>query len=218
MLNTIPNPLRRYLTSAKMEQLQLLREYVLNKTHKCFQSCTPHSSNIIYSTYTFIEGEPVITVVVQCPVCNQLTYLLYTANSYNTPIYCESLISIPFIRIFLNNYSPYPLTVSSSLHQYLSHILNNYYLYLQIRNNKRAKYVNIIDIFDYCFENTLLIQPLLFLKHFMLSDNIEKNKQIIISILSLSKKQIHEIFSLSKKQVHEVDKITKEKQLTYYVQ
>ena len=77
--------------------------------------------------------------------------------------------------------------------------------------------MNILDIFDYCFENTLLLQPVLFLKHFMLSDNIEKSKQIIISILSLSKKQIHEIFSLSKKQVHEVDKITKEKQLAYHV-
>ena len=217
MLNEIPNPLRRYLTSAKMEQLQLLREYVLNKTHKCFQSCTA-SNNIIYSTYTFIEGEPVVTVVVQCPVCNQLTYLLYTANSYNTPIYRESFISIPFIRIFLNNYSPYPLKMSSQLYSYLASTLNNYYLNIQIRKNKRAKYVNIIDIFDYCFENTLLLQPLLFLKHFMLSDNTEKNKLTILSILSLSKKQIHEIFSLSKKQVHEVDKITKEKQLAYYVQ
>lgn len=162
------------LTIQQQEKLKLLQEHVLNTNHKCFQACIPHTNNIIFSTYTFIEGEPVITVVVRCPVCNQLTCLLYTANSYNTPIYCESFISIPFIRIFLNNYSPYPLTVSSSLHQYLSHILNNYYLYLQIRNNKRAKYVNIIDILDYCFENTLLIQPLLFLKHFMLSDNIEK--------------------------------------------
>ena len=199
------------------EKLQLLQAHVLNKTHKCFQSCIPHSNNIIYYTHTFIEGEPVVTVVVQCPKCKQLTYLLYTLDNYNTPIYRESFISIPFIRIFLNNYSPYPLKMSSQLYQYLLHVLNNYYLNVQIRKNKRAKYVNIIDIFDYCFENTLLIQPLLFLKHFMLSDNIEKSKQIIISILSLNKKQIHEIFSLSKKQTQELGKRTLEKQLTYYV-
>ena len=200
-----------------MEKLQLLQEHVLNKTHKCFQSCIPHSSNIIYYTHTFIEGEPVVTVIIQCPKCNQLTYLLYTLDNCNTPIYRESFISIPFIRTFLNNYSPYTLKMSSQLYQYLLRVLNNYYLNVQIRRNRREKYVNIIDILDYCFEHTLLLQPLLFLKHFMMSDNIEKSKQIIISILSLNKKQIHEIFSLSKKQVHEVDKITKEKQLAYHV-
>ena len=211
MLNNIPNN--------KREQLQPLIEHLLNKTHKCFQSCIPHSSNIIYytHTHTFIEGEPVVTVIIQCPKCKQLTYLLYTLNNCNTPIYRENLISIPFIRIFLRNYSPYTLKMSSQLYSYLASTLNNYYLNIQIRKNKRAKYVNILDIFDYCFENTLLLQPVLFLKHFMLRDNIEKSKQIIISILSLSKKQIHEIFSLSKKQVHEVDKITKEKQLAYHV-
>lgn len=216
MLNSIPNPLRRYLTSAKMEQLQLLREYVLNKTHKCFQSCTA-SNNIIYYTYTFIEGEPVVTVVVQCPVCNQLTYLLYTSNSYNTPIYRESFLSVPFIRTFLKNYSPYPLSETSLLYQYLTITLNNYYLYLQVKKNKRAYYEEVSDIFNYCCSNTMLLQPLLLLKHFLISSDTWKNKLTILTMLSLNKKQIHEIFSLSKKQVHEVDKITKEKQLTYYV-
>ena len=169
MLNTIPNPLRRYLTNNKREQLQPLLEHLLNKTHKCFQSCTS-SNNIIYYTHTFIEGEPVVTVVVQCPACNQLTYLLYTLDNFNTPIYRESFISIPFIRTFLNNYSPYTLKMSSQIYQYLLHVLNNYYLNIQIRKNKRAKYVNIIDILDYCFSNTLLLQPLIFLKHLIITN------------------------------------------------
>ena len=209
MLTDIPNN--------KREQLQPLIEHLLNKTHKCFQSCIPHSSNIIYYTHTFIEGEPVVTVIIQCSKCKQLTYLLYTLDNRNTPIYRESFISIPFIRIFLNNYSPYPLKMSSHLYQYLLHVLNNYYLNIQIRGNKRAYYEEVSDVFNYCCSNTLLLQPLLFLKHFMLSDNTEKNKLTILSILSLSKKQIHEIFSLIKKQTHELGKRTLEKQLTYYV-
>ena len=63
----------------------------------------------------------------------------------------------------------------------------------------------------------MLLQPLLLLKHFLISSDTWKNKLIILTMLSLNKKQIHEIFSLSKKQVHEVDKITKEKQLAYHV-
>ena len=107
--------------------------------------------------------------------------------------------------------------MSSHLYQYLLHVLNNYYLNIQIRGNKRAYYEEVSDVFNYCCSNTLLLQPLLFLKHFMLSDNTEKNKLTILSILSLSKKQIHEIFSLIKKQTHELGKRTLEKQLTYYV-
>ena len=205
------------IPSNKREQLQPLIEHLLNKTHKCFQSCTPHSSNIIYYTHTFIEGEPVVTVIIQCSKCKQLTYLLYTLDNRNTPIYRESFISIPFIRIFLNNYSPYPLKMSSHLYQYLLHVLNNYYLNIQIRGNKRAYYEEVSDVFNYCCSNTLLLQPLLFLKHFMLSSDTWKNKLIILTILSLNKKQIHEIFSLIKKQTHELGKRTLEKQLTYYV-
>ena len=106
------------LTNNKREQLQPLIEHLLNKTHKCYQSCTA-SNNIIYYTYTFIEGEPVVTIIVQCSACNQLTYLLYTLDNFNTPIYRESFISVPFIRKFLRSYSPYTLTMSSSLYQYL---------------------------------------------------------------------------------------------------
>ena len=205
------------VTVQQQEKLKLLQEHVLNKTHKCFQACVPHTNNIIFSTYTFVGEQPVVTVVVRCPKCKQLTYLLYTLDNRNTPIYRESFISIPFIRIFLNNYSPYPLKMSSHLYQYLLHVLNNYYLNIQIRGNKRAYYEEVSDVFNYCCSNTLLLQPLLFLKHSMLSSDAWKNKLIILTILSLNKKQIHEIFSLIKKQTHELGKRTLEKQLTYYV-
>ena len=88
---------------------------------------------------------------------------------------------------------------------------------MQVKKNKRAYYEEVSDVFNYCCSNTMLLQPLLLLKHFLISSDTWKNKLTILAMLSLNKKQIHEIFSLSKKQVHEVDKITKEKQLAYHV-
>lgn len=195
-MNTLPLPLSSQ--QYQHEKLNFLQAYLFNKEHKCFQSCTPLTKNIIYSTYTFIEEEPIITVIVKCPKCNQLTYLLYTPTNYNTPIYREQWISIHFIRSFLRNYSPQPFTMSSPLYLYLLCTLDTYYLRLQIRNKKKANYTLVNDILNYCFTYTLLIQPLLFLKHLLFSSNTKRNKQIIHAILSLSTEQIHEINKIAR--------------------
>lgn len=185
----------------QQEKLKLLQEHVLNTTHKCFQACYPHTNNIIFSTYAFVGEEPVVTVVVRCPKCHQLTYLLYTFDSPNIPIYRQNYANIPFINSFFKNYSPENINNSPLFYQYLVGTLNNYYTYLLLKDKQQRKqkhYVDIAQILGYCRTHTLMTQPISFLKNILYSDNTIKNRQTLFAILSLSRKQIHEINTLAR--------------------
>lgn len=187
------------LTVQQQEKLKLLQEHVLNINHKCFQACIPHTNNIIFSTYTFIGEEPIVTVVVQCPKCHQLTYLLYTFDSPNIPIYRENYANIPFINSFFKNYSPENFNTSSLFYQYLIGTLNNYYMHLLIKQKRKPKYfVSIVQMLNYFQKHTILTHPISFLQNLLYSDNTMKNRQTLFAILSLSRKQIHEINTLAR--------------------
>ena len=186
------------VTVQQQEKLKLLQEHVLNKTHKCFQACVPHTNNIIFSTYTFAGEEPVVTVIIQCPKCNQLTYLLYTLDNCNIPIYRENYINIPFINSFFKNYSPDKFTITITFYQHLISTLNNYYMHLLIKQKRKPKYYeSITSILSYCQKHTILTQPISFLQNLLYSDNTKKNRETLFAILSLSRKQIHEINTLA---------------------
>ena len=184
----------------KQEKLKLLQEHVLNTTHKCFQACYPHTNNIIFSTYTFVGEQPVVTVVVRCPKCKQLTYLLYTFDSPNIPIYRENYANIPFINSFFKNYSPENINNSPLFYQHLICTLHNFYMHLLIQGErkKQKSFVSIPSILGYCRTHTLMTQPISFLQNALYSDDTKKNREILLSILSLSRKQIHEINTLAR--------------------
>ena len=187
------------LTVQQQEKLKLLQEHVLNTNHKCFQACYPRTSNIIFSTYTFIGEEPIVTVVVRCPKCKQLTYLLYTFDSPNIPIYRENYANIPFINSFFKNYSPENINNSPLFYQHLIGTLNNYYMHLLIKQHRKSKYfVSIVQMLNYCKKHTILAHPISFLQNLLSSDNTKKNRQTLFAILSLSRKQIHEINTLAR--------------------
>ena len=187
------------LTIQQQEKLKLLQEHVLNTTHKCFQACVPRTNNIIFSTYTFVGEEPIVTVVVRCPECKQFTYLLYTLDNCNIPIYRENFISIPFINSFFKNYSPDKFDITIPFYHHLISTLNNYYMHLLIKQKRKPKYYeSITSILSYCQKHTILTQPISFLKNALYSDNTKKNRQTLFAILSLSRKQIHEINTLVK--------------------
>ena len=187
------------LTVQQQEKLKLLQEHVLNTNHKCFQACYPRTSNIIFSTYTFIGEEPIVTVVVRCPKCKQLTYLLYTFDSPNIPIYRKNYIDIPFINSFFKQFSPDRFDITVPFYQHLICTLNNYYMHLLIKQHRKPKYYeSITSILSYCQKHTILTQPILFLQNMLYSDNTEKNRQTLFAILSLSRKQIHEINTLAR--------------------
>lgn len=190
---------KEVLTLQQQEKLKLLQEHVLNTTHKCFQACYPHTNNIIFSTYTFAGEEPVVTVVVRCPKCKQLTYLLYTLDNCNIPIYRQNYTNIPFINSFFKNYSPDKFTITIPFYQHLVGTLNNYYMHLLLKQKRKPKYfVSITRILSYCQKHALLAQPISFLKNMLYSDNTKKNRQTLFAILSLSRKQIHEINTLAR--------------------
>ena len=187
------------LTVQQQEKLKLLQEHVLNTNHKCFQACYPRTSNIIFSTYTFIGEEPIVTVVVRCPKCKQLTYLLYTLDNCNIPIYRENYANIPFINSFFKNYSPENINNSPLFYQHLIGTLNNYYMHLLIKQHRKSKYfVSIVQMLNYCKKHTILAHPISFLQNLLYSDNTKKNRQTLFAILSLSRKQIHEINTLAR--------------------
>ena len=187
------------LTVQQQEKLKLLQEHVLNTTHKCFQACYPHTNNIIFSTYTFVGEEPVVTVVVRCPKCHQLTYLLYTFDSPNIPIYRQNYANIPFINSFFKNYSPDKFDITIPFYQHLVGTLNNYYMHLLLKQKRKPKrYVSIAYVLGYCQKHTILTHPISFLQNLLYSDNTMKNRQTLFAILSLSRKQIHEINTLAR--------------------
>lgn len=183
----------------QQEKLKLLQEHVLNINHKCFQACYPRTSNIIFSTYTFVGEEPIVTVVVRCPKCHQLTYLLYTFDSPNIPIYRENYTNIPFINSFFKNYSPDKFTITILFYQHLISTLSNYYMHLLIKQHRKSKYlVSIVQMLNYCKKHTILAHPISFLQNMLYSDNTEKNRQTLFAITSLSRKQIQEINTLAR--------------------
>ena len=187
------------LTIQQQEKLNLLQTHVLNTNHKCFQACIPRTNNIIFSTYTFVGEEPIVTVVVRCPECRQLTYLLYTLDNCNIPIYRENYANIPFINSFFKNYSPDKFNITIPFYQHLISTLNNYYMHLLIKQKRKPKYYeSITSILSYCQKHTILAHPISFLQNLLYSDNTEKNRQTLFAILSLSRKQIHEINTLAR--------------------
>ena len=187
------------LTVQQQEKLKLLQEHVLNTNHKCFQACYPRTNNIIFSTYTFVGEEPIVTVVVRCPKCKQLTYLLYTFDSPNIPIYRENYTNIPFINSFFKSYSPDKFNITIPFYQHLISTLNNYYMHLLIKQKRKPKYYeSITSILSYCQKHTILAHPISFLQNLLYSDNTKKNRQTLFAILSLSRKQIHEINTLAR--------------------
>lgn len=187
------------LTIQQQEKLKLLQEHVLNTNHKCFQACIPHTNNIIFSTYTFVGEEPIVTVVVRCPKCHQLTYLLYTFDSPNIPIYRENYTNIPFINSFFKNYSPDKFDITIPFYQHLISTRNNYYMHLLIKQKRKPKYyVSITQILSYCQRHTILAHPISFLQNLLYSDNTIKNRQTLFAITSLSRKQIQEINTLAR--------------------
>ena len=188
------------LTVQQQEKLKLLQEHVLNTNHKCFQACYPRTSNIIFSTYTFIGEEPIVTVVVRCPKCKQLTYLLYTFDSPNIPIYRKNYIDIPFINSFFKQFSPDRFDITVPFYQHLICTLHNFYMHLLIQGErkKQKSFVSIPSILGYCRTHTLMTQPISFLQNALYSDDTKKNREILLSILSLSRKQIHEINTLAR--------------------
>lgn len=183
----------------QQEKLKLLQEHVLNINHKCFQACIPHTNNIIFSTYTFVGEEPIVTVVVRCPKCHQLTYLLYTLDNCNIPIYRENYTNIPFINSFFKNYSPDKFDITIPFYQHLISTLSNYYMHLLIKQHRKSKYfVSIVQMLNYCKKHTILAHPISFLQNMLYSDNTEKNRQTLFAITSLSRKQIQEINTLAR--------------------
>ena len=183
----------------QQEKLNLLQTHVLNTTHKCFQACVPRTNNIIFSTYTFAGEEPLVTVIIQCPKCKQLTYLLYTLDNCNIPIYRENFISIPFINSFFKNYSPDKFDITIPFYQHLISTLNNYYMHLLIKQKRKPEYyVSITSILRYCQKHALLTQPISFLQNMLYSDNTKKNRETLFAILSLSRKQLQKINTLAR--------------------
>lgn len=191
---------KQTLTVRQQEIFNLFQEHLSNITHKCFQSCTPHTNNIIYFNCIFVgEEEPIATVIVRCPKCKQLTYLLYRRN-YATPIYRKNYIDIPFINSFFKQFSPDRFDITVPFYQHLISTLHNFYMHLLIQGErkKQKSFVDIPSILGYCRTHTLMTQPISFLQNALYSDDTKKNREILLSILSLSRKQIHEINTLAR--------------------
>lgn len=158
----------------------------------CFHEChwaesVTYTSNILYTRILIIAGVKTVLVIVKCPVCNTVSFVIYeyVETSGNPPylygIYRAKLETVFSILNFFKQYSPHiseiisPRTqevqlsfITSSVrtcNKYLLLTLTNYYTYLLIKNKQKYKlqhsiFPNPFSVMQYCTHNTPTSSPI----------------------------------------------------------
>lgn len=145
----------------------------------CFHEClwatsTTYTSNILYSKTLIIAGIKTIFLIVKCPICNTISFLIYEyvapTNILPYP-YClfrGKLELIPHIHTFFKQYAPHisevqiPTDIIRTSCRYLSFTLINYFTHLVIKNKHKQKLLEATDnhaMVCYCASHTPSISP-----------------------------------------------------------
>lgn len=145
----------------------------------CFHEClwatsTNYTSNILYSKTLIISGVKTVFLIVKCPICNTISFLIYeyvepiTILPYPYCLFRGKLELIPHILNFFKQYAPHisevqvPTDVVRTCSRYLSFTLINYFTHLAIKNKDKQKMYEAVDnntMVCYCASHTPSISP-----------------------------------------------------------
>lgn len=140
----------------------------------CFHEClwatsTTYTSNILYSKTLIIAGAKTVFLIVKCPVCNTISFLIYEyAEPYPYGLFRGKFELIPHILNFFKQYAPHisevqvPTDTVRTSFRYLSYTLINYFTHLVIQNRDKQKLMEYTDthaMVSYCASHTPSISP-----------------------------------------------------------
>ena len=165
--------LQNSISTPDIDTVEAIHKEILHIVH-CPQGClwatTNYTSNILYSKTLIIAGVKTVFLIVKCPICNTISFLIYEyVEPYPYGLFRGKLELIPHILNFFKQYAPHisevqvPTDVIRTSFRYLSYTLTNYFTHLAIKNRDKQKLMEAIDthaMVSYCASHTLSISPI----------------------------------------------------------
>ena len=143
--------------------------HIVHCFHECSWATTNYTSNILYSKTLIIAGVKTVFLIVKCPVCNTISFLIYEySEPYPYGLFRGKLELIPHIFNFFKQYAPHisevqvPTDVIRTSFRYLSYTLINYFTHLVIQSGDKQKMYEATDthaMISYCASHTPSISP-----------------------------------------------------------
>ena len=143
--------------------------HIVHCSHGCSWATTNYTSNILYSKTLIIAGVKTVFLIVKCPICNTISFLIYEyVEPYPYGLFCGKLELIPHIHNFFKQYAPHisevqvPTDVIRTSFRYLSYTLINYFTHLVIQSGNKQKLLEATDthaMLWYCASHTPSISP-----------------------------------------------------------
>ena len=137
---------------------------IVQCSNECLWATTNYTSNILYSKTLIIAGVKTVFLIVKCPVCNTISFLIYEyAEPYPYCVFRGKLELIPHILNFFKQYAPHisevqvPTNVTHTSFRYLSYTLINYFTHLVIQSGNKQKLMEYTDthaMLWYCESHT----------------------------------------------------------------
>ena len=143
--------------------------HIVHCPHGCSWATTNYTSNILYSKTLIIAGVKTVFLIVKCPICNTISFLIYEyVEPYPYGLFRGKLELIPHIHNFFKQYAPHisevqvPTDVIRTSFRYLSYTLINYFTHLVIQSGDKQKLMEYTDTYAmlwYCASHTPSISP-----------------------------------------------------------
>ena len=164
--------LQNSISTPDTDTIEAIHKEILPIVH-CPQGClwatTNYTSNILYSETLIIAGVKTVFLIVKCPICNTISFLIYEyVEPYPYGLFRGKLELIPHIHNFFKQYAPHisevqiPTDVIRTSFRYLSYTLINYFTHLVIQNGNKQKLMEATDthaMLWYCASHTPSISP-----------------------------------------------------------
>lgn len=159
--------LQNSISTPDIDTVEAIHKEILHIVH-CPQGClwatTNYTSNILYSKTLIIAGVKTVFLIVKCPICNTISFLIYEyVEPYPYGLFRGKLELIPHIHNFFKQYAPHisevqvPTDVIRTSFRYLSYTLINYFTHLVIQNKQKQKLMeatNTNAMVSYCASHT----------------------------------------------------------------
>ena len=164
--------LQNSISTPDIDTAEAIEKEILHIVH-CPQGClwatTNYTSNILYSKTLIIAGVKTVFLIVKCPICNTISFLIYEyVEPYPYGLFRGKLELIPHIHNFFKQYAPHisevqvPTDVIRTSFRYLSYTLINYFTHLVIQSGDKQKLLEYTDTYAmlwYCASHTPSISP-----------------------------------------------------------
>ena len=177
-METLIQQLQDSISTPNTDTLEAINKEMPRMAH-CSHECvwttpTTYNSHVLYSKTLIIAGVKTVFLIVKCPICNTISFLIYeyvepaTILPYPYCLFRGKLELIPHILNFFKQYAPQlsevqiPTDTIRTSTRYLSFTLINYFTHLVIQSKDKYKLMEATNnnaMVCYCASHTPSISP-----------------------------------------------------------